>query len=341
MHKNNFDFLRLTFAVFVIITHSYIISGLKDCDFLCQVTPNNINLSYLGVRGFFIISGYLIFQSLIRSRSLINFYWKRFLRLIPGLFVVLLLTVLLGQFIYQGLIPYWLNRHVIMYLPNNLILFKSQISFEGMFEHNPHPNIINGSLWTLVYEFSFYITLSLMFFLKNSTLKISVVLLLVYLVFNIINLFFTKELAGYGVHAMDIVSFAQLGSFFIGGSILASLNIGKYKRRNTALFISLFLLILAVVIDQFYNFQFLLLPLVIILFGLKSTKWVAGINKFTGDLSYGLYIYSFVVQQTLMYFFKLNQASLLVYSLMLSIIFSYLSWYLIEVRALKLKNYFT
>lgn len=82
MHKNNFDFLRLLFAFFVIITHSFSLSGLRECDALCKITPNHINLSYLGVRGFFIISGYLIFQSLVRSKGLIDYYWKRILRLI-------------------------------------------------------------------------------------------------------------------------------------------------------------------------------------------------------------------------------------------------------------------
>ena len=61
MHKNNFDFLRLVFAVFVIITHSYSISGIKEIDILSQLTNGQTALSYVGVRGFFIISGYLIF----------------------------------------------------------------------------------------------------------------------------------------------------------------------------------------------------------------------------------------------------------------------------------------
>ncbi len=337
MHKNNFDFLRLMFAFFVIVTHSYSLSGEKECDILCQVTPNHINLSYLGVRGFFIISGYLIFQSLVRSKGLGDYYWKRLLRLIPGLFVVLLLTVLLSQFIYQGSIPYWQNRHVIMYLPNNLTLFKTQMSFEGMFENNPVQNTINGSLWTLVYEFSFYMIISLFYFIRKH-LTASFLLLIIYVFFNIIIVFFNKQLVGYGIHAIDINNFAKLGSFFIAGSILATLNINKYKK--IIFYTSLVLLSISIILDKFDEFQFLILPITVITSGLIVTPYLCNVNKYLGDLSYGLYIYSFIIQQTLMYFFKLNQVTLFSYSLPLSILFAYLSWHLVEKRALKFKNYF-
>lgn len=57
--ENNFDFLRLVFATFVIITHSNVIVGLGDNDWLKQITSTQVNFSYIGLRGFFIISGYL------------------------------------------------------------------------------------------------------------------------------------------------------------------------------------------------------------------------------------------------------------------------------------------
>jgi len=75
--SKSFDLLRFLFASFVIITHSYALAGTKECDLLCQATGNQMVLSYLGVIGFFIISGYLIFQSLLRSENIISYYWKR------------------------------------------------------------------------------------------------------------------------------------------------------------------------------------------------------------------------------------------------------------------------
>lgn len=227
-----------------------------------------------------------------------------------------------------------------MYLPNNLILFKTQMSFEGIFENNPVQNTINGSLWTLVYEFSFYIIISLFYFIRKDNLKITNALIAMYLLFNIFIVFFNEKIGGYGIHAIDINNFTELGSFFVGGSILASFNIEKYGNRNKMFYISFILLILSVVLNKFDTFQFLLLPVVIIIGGLKATPYLSDVNKSLGDLSYGLYIYSFVIQQTLMYFFKLDQITLFLYSLILSIFFAYLSWHFVEKRALKFKGYF-
>lgn len=105
--KNNFDFLRLIFASFVIITHSYPLSGVKECDWLCQLSNGQISFSYIGLKGFFVISGYLIFQSLQRSDNIIDYFWKRVLRLFPALFIVLLLTIILTPFVYEGDVPFF------------------------------------------------------------------------------------------------------------------------------------------------------------------------------------------------------------------------------------------
>lgn len=66
---NNFDFLRLLFEILVIVTHSYPLSGDESFDALFTVTGGNLQFSYIAVKGFFIISVYLIFQSLLRSET--------------------------------------------------------------------------------------------------------------------------------------------------------------------------------------------------------------------------------------------------------------------------------
>ena len=83
-HTNNFDFLRLLFAVWVIITHSYPLTGQPEQDLLWKITNGQTAFSYISVRGFFAISGYLIIQSLLRSNNLMDYYWKRILRIFPA-----------------------------------------------------------------------------------------------------------------------------------------------------------------------------------------------------------------------------------------------------------------
>src|SRR5579883_434314 len=90
MQKNNFDFLRLVFALFVLITHSYAISGFNEnLDPLRQLTNNQISFSTLGVKGFFVISGFLVFKSLQRSKNWFDYIIKRILRIFPALIAVL------------------------------------------------------------------------------------------------------------------------------------------------------------------------------------------------------------------------------------------------------------
>lgn len=167
--KNNFDFLRILFALLVLIAHCYPLSGNHITEqWLYKITNGQIELSNIGLNGFFILSGFLIYQSSERSSSIIDFFWKRILRIFPALIVVLLLTLLLTPFVYQNSLPYYKNREVYTYFFKNITLYQLQYSINGVFENNPHQNSINGSLWTIAYEFSLYIFLSFFVILKKA-----------------------------------------------------------------------------------------------------------------------------------------------------------------------------
>ena len=171
-NKNNFDFLRFLFAVFVVISHSYPLSGENlSSQWIYQVSNGQIVLAKLGLDGFFIISGYFIYQSLQRSKTLFSYYKKRFLRLFPALFIVLVISILLLPFVYDGAIPILENPQVYTYIPYNMSLYNFQPVIEGVFDGNPY-HAINGSLWTIRYEFSLYIAISLLYFIrKNEIVK--------------------------------------------------------------------------------------------------------------------------------------------------------------------------
>ena len=94
---NNFDLIRIIFAWFVIVSHSYVLNGVGESDPLGQLTSNYLILSFIGVKGFFVISGYLILQSLTRSKNVIDYLVKRILRIFPGLIVVLIISLLIGM----------------------------------------------------------------------------------------------------------------------------------------------------------------------------------------------------------------------------------------------------
>jgi peptidoglycan/LPS O-acetylase OafA/YrhL len=337
--KNNFDFLRLIFASFVLLTHSYALSGTRGSDGLYHITNGQLAFSDIGVKGFFIISGFLIFQSLERSKSLLDFYWKRFLRLFPALAVVLLLTVLLAPFVYHGSTPYLSNKTVWTYLPNNLSLYRIQYNISGIFDDNIYKSAINGSLWTIPYEFTMYVLLSFLFLFRRNKWITRVLLLVVFSLFVIENIFYSAQLDTFGnILSISLKWLTELGAFFIAGALIASMKIEQSKYFNSVAFIALAALIISLIFHHYGPAKFFTLPLVVICIGLKSTPVLNVIGDKIGDLSYGIYIYGFPVQQTLMHYFKFSCFELLFFSLIISYSFAYLSWHLIEAKALKLKK---
>ncbi|MEJ5049036.1 acyltransferase [Chryseobacterium culicis] len=338
--SNNFDFLRLVFASFVVISHSYALSGAAHGDPLSQLTNGQMEFSYLGVHGFFIISGYLIFKSLLRCKGLPDFYWKRLLRLFPALLVVLFLTVFLAPAVYESSVPYLKNTSVYTYIPQNITLFFRQKGIDGVFESNPYKYSINGSLWTICYEFSMYVMVSLLFFIREKTyLKIIVTLLFISsYAFSLFHPYFLHGL----FMKMELGSnhFYNLMCFFVGGMIMTYLNTNK-RTENILIILSSIVFIASIYLNISHYTCYITLPLLVILLGKSSTRYLNKVGDTIGDTSYGIYIYSFPIQQTLVYFFKLDTAMLFIFSLPLSILLGYASWHLIEKKALGYKDLLT
>ena len=340
LERNNcFDFLRLVFACFVVITHSYALAGINQCDWLCQYTDGQTVLSYLGVRGFFIISGFLIFQSLIRSKTVAIYYWKRLLRLYPGLIFVITLTILLAPILYPGsIIDYIYEEDVHKYIRDNLLLFQPRDDIAGVFKNNPYRNTINGSLWTLSYEFTMYVLLSFLFVIKYRITVLKYILGTI-LIFTLIgNLFFQDLVSQYNYFLIFNVQLLELGYFFIAGSLLASIDISTIRFGKVILLISFISILISFWAGWFNSSKYILLPVFIIILGLQNVPFISNISEKIGDLSYGIYIFSFPVQQTLQHYFQLNYLHLMWSSLLITLIFALISWHLIEAQALKYKK---
>ena len=337
--NNNFDFLRFLFALLVVVSHAYPLSGGNECSqWIYKITNGQIVLAQIGLSGFFIISGYFIFQSLVRSKSLSYYFKKRLLRLFPALFVVLLLTIILAPFVYQEIVPFFKNISVYTYLPYNLSLYGFQSSIKGIFDTNAY-HAINGSLWTIRYEFSLYIAVALLFFIRTQKHLVTFMLLVGFTIFMLLYTFCLNRFGGSSLFGLQGIHVLNLGTFFISGSLLASLQFEKIKHKSIILGISVLILVLSLYFNFYDSVKHLVFPIVVLLIGFIPLPFICTFGKF-GDMSYGIYIYSFPIQQTLMYYYKMYTYSLLIYSVLLSIGFGYISWHLIEKRALKYKREF-
>lgn len=335
---NNFDFLRLLLASLVIVSHSFPLTGTTG-EPLLELTNYQVDFGGLAVKCFFIISGYLIFISLERSKTVLQYLWKRCLRLLPALGVVLVLTLLLVPFLHGGDTSIFSQKDYFTYLPRNLSLYEVQYNIRGVFEGNPYPGVINGSLWTLSYEFTMYLSLLALFAVRSKPAAKWLLLGIFATLVGLIH-FYPHLADGFLLKNLNLAShhLYDLGAFFIGGSLLAAMRFNTIPKRNTVTAVAFALLLVLTALGFFKEASHLLLPIIIIGFGLAKTPYINNWGERLGDLSYGVYIYGFLVQQSLMYFFSLGPYQLMIASLAIALICAYLSWHGVEKRALRLKS---
>lgn len=143
----SFDVLRLGAALAVLLSHSYALVGRSEPGIGAQSVGN------IAVLVFFAISGYLIAQSWSREPRLALFVAKRTLRIMPALLVVLLLSALvLGPLVTTlPLGTYFSSPDTWRYVSDNAVMHTTY-DLPGLFTANPFPAVVNGSLWTLKHE---------------------------------------------------------------------------------------------------------------------------------------------------------------------------------------------
>jgi peptidoglycan/LPS O-acetylase OafA/YrhL len=160
--RNSFGVIRLAMAIAVLVSHSYwFTTGSKTADPLVRFTGHSIGEH--AVQVFFFLSGILVAQSLMRSRSVLNFAVARALRIFPALIVCVLLTALvLGPlFTAGGVLHYFTDRQLPLYIIKTLMLITGSAPLPHLFQDLPLADMVNVSLWTLKYEVLCYAGLGL------------------------------------------------------------------------------------------------------------------------------------------------------------------------------------
>ena len=94
------------------------------------------------------------------------------------------------------------------------------------------------------------------------------------------------------------------------------------------------------VIDKGHTVVYVTLPFLVIYLGKQTSRVANFVHASIGDPSYGIYLYAFPLQQFIIYWFRPSTLMLFVASTIGAFIFGYLSWILIEKKALALKQYF-
>jgi peptidoglycan/LPS O-acetylase OafA/YrhL len=337
---NNFDFLRLSAAIFVIITHSFSLLNLDQAEPLTKIS-GGLNFGTVGIDIFFVISGYLVLSSWDRNPKLKIFFKNRILRIFPALTIVICVTALfLGPLVTTlNFKDYFSNINTWLYLQNITIYFQ-QYYLPGVFENNLFKFAVNGSLWTLPIEFSLYILLFILGVIGIYRKRLIIIIL-----FTTLFLFYSYQSISTGISTgitiplqYGMMKVCLLSIFFFAGMIC-------YLYRDKIIFDWKVLIILFVIwIASFHSVylmatSFICIPYFVVYFAFISNKRLNSFGKY-GDFSYGTYIIAWPVQQTIIYVFynNIHPLVLIIFTLIVTLPLAVISWYLIEQPALKLKN---
>lgn len=331
---NNFDALRLVAALSVILSHAFFIAqGVETNDPLNRLTGNQSMLGLAGVFVFFAVSGFLVTQSFEQTGSPLRYLVKRCLRIFPAYYVCLIVTALvLGPIVTALPLGDYLSRaEPWRYLFYNAFFDIRVHQLPGVvFVNNQTGLEVNGSLWSLGCEFDMYLMVLVLGMLR--LLKLPVCLALLALGMACIHFPALSVLGGWGWTL----------SFFAAGMVL-------YKLRDARIFAtSIFdwriaLLALAGLALSIPLRQFILLfPLfgcyLALYLALNPKLPVIPATRF-GDLSYGLYIFGWPCEEFVIWMLRGEatwwQEFLL--STLLAGTLAFLSWHLVEKRALRLK----
>lgn len=326
--NNNLDIFQVVAAVMVIYGHAYAllpIDGQKD------IVGRLLVFDYSGslaVKIFFFLSGLVVTNSLIEKKDVRQFLISRFFRIWPALAIVLAaMAFVFGPFFStHPPLEYFSNTAVYEYFLRGLVM-DLRYDLPGVFQNNAF-KAANGSLWSIPFEVYAYIVLIAIFLLgvihsRYLSLALFSLILIDPLVGN--KLLFTWLPQNPEV-ALLAPCFAA-GSFFI----LFKDKIEIDLRGLAGVWILYYLFRISS-----YNFYFFYLAIFYSILFISSRKIMVRFKPAI-DISYGLYLWGWPVQQVMAQYFpehgiRFNQIA----SAMIAALLGYVSWYLIESRFIKI-----
>ncbi|CAN5551194.1 acyltransferase [soil metagenome] len=334
--RNNLRIARLVAATAVIFAHSYGLNfGLAAERHEPLAALTGIDSGSLAVDIFFVASGFLVGRSLLRGRDPIDFLLSRVLRIYPGLIcAVLAMALLLGPAVTElSLGGYFRDQWLYRFIAFDTTMispWRFVPGLPGAFSNLPYAKVVNGSLWTLPWELWMYAILLGLFLLRGLGKAYPAIL-------GALALAYAAVALGW----WDASEYTRIAIRFLA-IFHAGVAAYRFRDRISLSWPTLAALSAAMVVANVATQSALLLPIWLayaVLFvsyypPLVIERWCDG-----PDYSYGIYIYAYAVQQTLVWRFgpmPVLPHFLLAWGLTMPL--AMLSWHLVEKPALALKD---
>lgn len=330
--RDNIGPLRLMAALMVVLGHSNLGgAGTWPYDPVHAVLPQAY-VHVVGLMFFFMISGFLITYSYQRQPNLLRFLRARFLRLWPALFICVcawafLLGSLLSEVPLRDYFSFGRSDSPYLYVWRNARLFNLQNVLPGLFRSNPVPIQVNTPMWSIPVEAQMYLWVAAAGVLRllrlpwSTSIAIALVL---------------GMLIGWPMlHGAPPTLDWVVRGFFGAGAIACLLR----ERLPVSTGIMVTLVLACLVASRTIH----ALPFLWIAVG-YFVLWIAYVPTlpkipFGLDVSYGVYLWGWPVQQSLVHLTGVDEP-LLLFAMTAPIVLALgtASWLCIERPALKLKD---
>lgn len=335
--SSNFDALRFWAALVVLWSHCFtLLDGNELREPLHALSDGQSNLGVVAVAFFFAISGYLITRSFDRNPDVWSYARARFLRIMPAFLVVLVLQEwVLGPLLTALPVhEYFQERGSIRQLALAGTFLKEVGDLPGVFQTHPR-SLVNGSLWTLRYEVICY---GLVLLLGVTRLLERRTTLLLYLGAVGWMAYFeharglTEDLGDQSPGPDRLLDFAAI---FLAGSLI---YLWRLPLRAPYAVVCALLLVISPWFGELRTAQRTVLPYLVLYLAIGFPFRVAGPQSF-GDLSYGVYLYAWPITQCMIALTGTsNWLWLGTLTTLVTLLLAWLSFHLVEKRALALKH---
>lgn len=317
--SNNLDLLRLMFAALVIVAHAYELTTGRPTEPLVRLF-GTLTFGDLAVDAFFILSGFLITQSWQREPLIGPYLFKRVRRIYPGYFVAFAVSlVVAGLFGAVDRTAYFHGLSVVE-LVKDLITLHPPVAADTL--------VINAPMWTLSYEFACYIGLMVVGvfgLIERRWLVMSG------LVVACVTAAWLHPIGRGGTHLYVI---ARFGSMFLSGMVFQIYRF--HERREPWLIVAA-----AVALVACMGFSHAVEPALatfgaylILVAGFTPLRW----RNRLPDISYGLYLYGWPVEQLVIRYVTHSPELVALVSLPIAGLCGWVSWALVERTALRSRN---
>jgi peptidoglycan/LPS O-acetylase OafA/YrhL len=329
--RNSLNLFRLILAATVLFAHAFYIAGAGEGPQL-----HGENLGGWAVAGFFVLSGFLITRSRLRSAPG-DYLLHRIARIFPGFLVCLVVIAFLfapiAALIEHGTLAGFLSTSVtpFEYVWGNATLYIDHYSIGNTLQSVPYPQAWNGSLWTLFYEFICYVLVWLLGGLavfRRSPWPALVAYLLG------LGIWIGIGLAERWGLDESFFLLAKLAPFFLGGAfvffVVERAGVNRWL-AVASLVIAIGLILLIPRWGGQAAAPFLAYGLLWLSAVLRQPTWIA-----RNDVSYGFYIYAWPVQQLVVLIggAALGLPLYFLATVVITFGLAWLSWVLVERRAM-------